>query len=97
MSSVIADALLALGVLVIAASSVGVAVLDDPLHRLHLVTPAALLGVPLVAAAVVVRDGFDAAGFAAIAIAVVSVAASPFLAQALARSIEIRRRAARRT
>lgn len=97
MTGPVVDVLLALGVLVVAGSCLGVALLDDPLHRLHLVSPAALLGVPLVAAAVVVADGFDAAGFAAIAIAGVAVATSPFLAQALARSIEIRRRAARRS
>ncbi len=92
-AEVVADVLLGLGVAVIAASSLGMALLDDPLHRLHLVTPAAVLGVPLVCAAVVVRDGLDASGLAALAVAVLAVVTSPLLAQALARSIEVRRQA----
>lgn len=95
MTAAVSDALLAFGVLLMAASSVGIALLDDPIHRLHLLTPAPLLATPAIAAAVVVRDGLDAAGFAAIAIAVVAVITSPFLAQAMARSIEVRRRAGR--
>lgn len=93
MTTVIAEVLLALGVAVIAASSLGVAVLEDPMHRLHLVTPAALIGVPLVAASVVVSDGFGPSGLAAIAVALISVVGSPLLSQALARSVEVRRRA----
>lgn len=95
MTTVIADVLLAVGVAVIAASSLGVAVLDDPMHRLHLVTPAALIGVPLVAASAVVSDGFGPSGLAAVAVALIAVVSSPLLSQALARSIEVRRRAER--
>lgn len=95
MTTVIADVLLAVGVAVIAASSLGVAVLDDPMHRLHLVTPAALIGVPLVAASAVVSDGFGPSGLAAVAVALTAVVSSPLLSQALARSIEVRRRAER--
>lgn len=93
MTAAVADALLAVGVLVVAASSIGLALLTDPMHRLHLVTPASVLGVPAVAAAVVVRDGLSPAGFAAIAVAALAVLTSPFLAVAMARSIEVRRRA----
>jgi multicomponent Na+:H+ antiporter subunit G len=90
---VIAVVLLAFGVAVIVASCVGMAVLDDPMDRLHLVTPASTLGVTGACAAVVVREGLNASGTAAVLLAVITVVTSPLVSHACARSIEVRRRA----
>ncbi len=89
----VAVVFLAVGLAVIVASCVGMAVLDDPMDRLHLVTPASTLGVTAACAAVVAREGLDAAGTAAVLLAVVTVFTSPLVSHACARSIEVRRRA----
>src|SRR5689334_14434669 len=93
MRDVGAAVLLALGVAVIMASCVGMAALDDPMDRLHLVTPASTLGVGAACAAVVVHEGLDASGTSAILLAAVTVVTSPLVSHACARSIEVRRRA----
>lgn len=85
--------LVAVGLAVVLASCLGMAALDDPLDRLHLVTPASTIGVGAVCAAVVVHEGLDASGTAAILLAAVSAATNPLVSHAIARSIEIRRRA----
>jgi multicomponent Na+:H+ antiporter subunit G len=89
-----AIALLVAGLAVVLASCVGMAVLDDPLDRLHLVTPASTLGVGALCAAVVVHEGLDASGLSAILLAFVVGTANPLISHAQARSIEVRRRAA---
>ncbi len=89
----VAVVLLAVGLAVIVASCVGVAVLDDPLDRLHLVTPASTLGVAAACAAVVAREGFNVSGTSAVLLAAVTVLASPLVSHACARSIEVRRQA----
>ncbi|MCU4182779.1 monovalent cation/H(+) antiporter subunit G [Acidiferrimicrobium sp. IK] len=86
-----AIALLALGLLVIVVSCVGMAVLTDPMDRVHLVTPASTLGVGAVCAAVVVHEGLDASGLSAILLAAVLAATSPLVSHATARSIAVRR------
>ena len=43
-SGVISDVLLVAGLVIVVGSCAGMAVFDDPLYRLHLVTPAAMLG-----------------------------------------------------
>jgi multicomponent Na+:H+ antiporter subunit G len=90
---VVAVVFLAFGLAVIVASCVGMAVLDDPMDRLHLVTPASTLGVTAACAAVVARNGFDPSGTAAVLLAAVTVLTSPLVSHACARSIEVRRRA----
>jgi multicomponent Na+:H+ antiporter subunit G len=90
---VVAVVFLAIGLAVIVASCVGMAVLDDPMDRLHLVTPASTLGVTAASAAVVARDGLNASGTAAILLAAVTVFTSPLVSHACARSFEVRRRA----
>ncbi|MGH9306313.1 MAG: monovalent cation/H(+) antiporter subunit G [Acidimicrobiales bacterium] len=92
-AQVISDVFLVLGLLIVAASCIGVAVMDDAMDRLHLVTPAALLGTLAVCAAVVVRVGLSASGMAAIAVAAIIIATAPFTSHAMARSILVRRRA----
>ena len=74
-------------------SCVGMAVLDDPMDRLHLVTPASTLGVMAACAAVVVHEGLDASGTSAVLLAAVTVVTSPLISHACARSFEVRRRA----
>lgn len=95
-TEVVSVVLLVVGLAVIIASCVGMAVLDDPLDRLHLVTPASTVGVVVTCAAIVVHDRLDASGMAAILTAVVVSVSSPFVSHATARSIVVRRRAAQR-
>ena len=45
------------GLVIVVGSCAGMAVLDDPLDRLHLTTPAAMLGSTGICASVAVRDG----------------------------------------
>jgi multisubunit Na+/H+ antiporter MnhG subunit len=90
-TGVISAVLLVAGLAVVAGSCVGMAVLDDPLDRLHLVTPAAMLGSTGICAAVVVRDGLSSSGLAAIGVAVILVAANPLAGHAVGRAIAIRR------
>lgn len=88
-----AIALLALGLMVVLASCVGMAALRDPLDRLHLVTPASTIGVGSLCAAVVVHEGLDPSGVSAILLAAAVGAANPLITHATARSIAVRRQA----
>jgi multisubunit Na+/H+ antiporter MnhG subunit len=90
-TGVISAVLLVAGLMVVAGSCAGMAVLDDPLDRLHLTTPAAMLGSTGICASVVVRVGFSASGLAAIGVAVILIAANPLVSHAVARAIAIRR------
>ncbi|MGH9171645.1 MAG: monovalent cation/H(+) antiporter subunit G [Acidimicrobiales bacterium] len=96
MATVVSTVLVVVGLGVIVASCVGVALLDDPLDRLHLVTPVSTIGVAAVCAAIVVHEGLDASGTAALLTAVVISVSSPFVSHATARSIVIRRQADKR-
>jgi multicomponent Na+:H+ antiporter subunit G len=93
LGDVVVAVFLAVGLAVIVASCVGMAVLDDPMDRLHLVTPASTLGVTAACAAVVAREGLNASGTAAVLLAAVTVFTSPLVSHACARSIDVRRRA----
>jgi monovalent cation/proton antiporter MnhG/PhaG subunit len=90
-SGIISVVLLLAGLVIVVCSCAGMAVLDDPLDRLHLATPAAMLGSVGICAAVVVREGLSASGLAAIGVAVILVAANPLAGHAVARAIAIRR------
>jgi multisubunit Na+/H+ antiporter MnhG subunit len=92
-SGVVSDVLLVAGLAIVLASCAGMALMDDPMDRLHLVTPAAMLGSVGVCASVVVKTGPSSSGLAAILVVVVIVGASPFISHAMARSIVVRRRA----
>jgi multicomponent Na+:H+ antiporter subunit G len=89
-TGVISAVLLVAGLVVVVGSCVGMAVFDDPLDRLHLTTPAAMLGSTGICAAVVVRVGLSASGLAAIGVAVILVAANPLAGHAVGRAIAIR-------
>jgi multicomponent Na+:H+ antiporter subunit G len=87
---VITDVLLALAVLVVAASALGVAIMPSAYARLHYVTPAAVVAPVLVALAVFVTEGLDEnTGETAVAL-VFMIAAAPFLSHATIRAIRVR-------
>ena len=87
---VISDTLLALAVLTVAASAVGVAVSQNAYARLHYVTPAAVVAPVLVALAVFVTEGLDQNTGETVLALVFLVAAAPFLSHATIRAARIR-------
>jgi multisubunit Na+/H+ antiporter MnhG subunit len=87
---VITDVLLALAVLTVAASALGIAIVPDAYARLHYVTPAAVVAPVLVALAVFVTEGLDQNTGETVVALVFMVAAAPFLAHATMRAIRIR-------
>ena len=90
MSVVIADLLLAAGVLLLLFAVLGVCVMRDPLDRLHAVGLASY-GVLLIGGAVLVRNGFSLLGDKALLTGALSVALSPVLVHTTARTVRIRR------
>ena len=91
MTGVISDVLLVAGLVIVVASCLGMAVFDDPLDRLHLTTPAAMLGSTGICASIIVRAGLSASGLAAIGVAVILIGVNPLAGHAVARAIAIRR------
>lgn len=87
---VITDMLLALAVLTVAASAVGVAIVPDTYARLHYVTPAAVVAPVLVALAVFVTEGLDVNTGETVVALVFMIAAAPFLSHATIRAIRVR-------
>ena len=87
---IITDVLLALAVLTVAASAVGVAVVPDAYARLHYVTPAAVVAPVLVALAVFVTEGLDVNTGETVVALVFMIAAAPFLSHATIRAIRVR-------
>ena len=83
--------LLVAGLVIVVGSCAGMAVLDDPLDRLHLTTPTSMLGSTAICASVVVRDGLSASGLAAIGVAAILISVNPLAGHAVARAIAIRR------
>ena len=90
-TGVISVVLLVAGLVIVVCACAGMAVLDDPLDRLHLTTPAAMLGSTGICASIVVRDGLSASGLAAIGVAVILIVANPLTGHAVGRAIAIRR------
>jgi multisubunit Na+/H+ antiporter MnhG subunit len=87
---VITDVLLALAVLTVAASAIGVAVVPDTYARLHYVTPAAVVAPVLVALAVFVTEGLDVNTGETVVALVFMITAAPFLSHATIRAIRVR-------
>ena len=85
-----AVALLGAGTAAICLSSIGLLVAATPYVAIHFLGPAGLLGVPLIAASVVVEHGFDSAGTVAALVGVTAILLSPVQAHALARALRIR-------
>jgi multisubunit Na+/H+ antiporter MnhG subunit len=84
---VITDALLALAVLVVAASAAGLLIMPNAAARLHYVAPAAVVAPLLIAAAVLVREGLDEnTGLTLLAVFFMLVA-GPYLSHATIRAI----------
>lgn len=85
------------GVLVVAGTGLqvlaclGVALMRDPLDRLHYLGPSSLAGL-LLAAALVVQESFSLIGNKAILLALLVLVTSPVLAHVTARAIEHERR-----
>ena len=87
---VITDVLLALAVLTVALSALGIALTRNPYARLHYVTPAAVVAPVLVALAVFVTEGLNQnTGETVVALAFM-VAAAPFLSHATVRAMRVR-------
>jgi monovalent cation/proton antiporter MnhG/PhaG subunit len=87
---VVTDVLLALAVLTVAASAIGVAVMPDAYSRLHYVTPAAVVAPVLVALAVLVTEGLDENTGETVLALVFMMVAAPFLSHATIRAIRVR-------
>jgi multisubunit Na+/H+ antiporter MnhG subunit len=89
---VIADALLALAVLIVAASALGVLFMPGAAAKLHYVTPAALVAPVFVAAAIGVQEGLDENTGETFLALFFMVVAGPFLSHATIRAIRVRER-----
>jgi multisubunit Na+/H+ antiporter MnhG subunit len=87
---IVTDVLLALAVLVVAASAAGVLAMRDAAARLHFVTPAAVVAPVLVAVAVFVRQGPDENTGETLLALFFMVVASPYLSHATIRAIRVR-------
>lgn len=87
---VITDAMLALAVLTVAASALGVAIMRTPYARLHYVTPAAVVAPVLVALAVFVTEGLNVYTGGAVIALVFVIASAPFLSHATIRAMRVR-------
>jgi multicomponent Na+:H+ antiporter subunit G len=85
-----ADAFLALAVVVVLLSSVGVLVMRGACAKLHFVTPAALVAPALVTLAVWVKAGFTATTAEVLLALLFVVIAGPFLSHATIRAIRVR-------
>jgi multisubunit Na+/H+ antiporter MnhG subunit len=87
---IVTDVLLALAVLVVAASAVGIVAMKDAYARLHFVTPAAVVAPFLVALAVFVRQGLDENTGETLVALFFMMAAGPYLSHATIRAIRVR-------
>jgi multisubunit Na+/H+ antiporter MnhG subunit len=87
---IVTDVLLALAVLVVAASAAGVLAMKDAAARLHFVTPAAVVAPVLVAVAVFVRQGLDENTGETLVALFFMVVAGPYLSHATIRAIRVR-------
>jgi multicomponent Na+:H+ antiporter subunit G len=85
----VTTALVALGIAVLAFACLGVLLMPGALARLHY-TSVAILGVVLVAAAVVVHGGASLISVKALLVAAFIAATSPVLAHATARALHAR-------
>ena len=87
---IVTCALLALAVLIVAASSAGVLAMKDAAARLHYVTPAAVLAPVLVFAAVFAAEGLDENTGETLLAVLFMVVAGPYLSHATIRAVRPR-------
>ena len=90
MREIVTWALVGAGVALAALACLGVALMREPLDRLHYAGPATL-ALQCVAAAVLVRGGWSLIGLRAILLGVFALVSSPVLVHATARAIHVRR------
>ena len=87
---VLADVLLAVAVVIVLASSIGILVMRDPYRKAHYVTPAALVAPLFVGLAILAQSGLtDNTAEMCLALIFLGIA-GPFLAHATMRAIRIR-------
>jgi multisubunit Na+/H+ antiporter MnhG subunit len=89
---VIADALLTVAVLIVAASALGVLFMPGAAAKLHYVTPAAVVAPVFVAVAMLVQEGLDANTGETFLALFFMVVVGPFLSHATIRAIRVRER-----
>ena len=87
---VVVGVLLAVGILSVLLSCVGVVVMRTPLDRLHFTAPAGTIAPVLFAVAVLVEEPLSSAGVKAVIVAVLIVISTPSLSHATARAARIR-------
>jgi multicomponent Na+:H+ antiporter subunit G len=87
---VIADVLLALGVLFVLASALGVLLMRQPYDKVHFVTPASVVAPVLVAVAVLVQSGWKENSAMTWLALFFMVVTSPVLAHATIRAMRVR-------
>jgi monovalent cation/proton antiporter MnhG/PhaG subunit len=88
--SIVADILLALAVLVVLASSVGILLMRDVYQKIHYVTPVSLVAPVLVGVAVLIESGWSARSAQTWLALLFVIIASPVLSHATIRAARIR-------
>ena len=86
----VAGALLVAGVAVQLLAVIGLIAARSTFDRLHLVAPAAVVGGPLVCAAVLVNESFSQGGIHAILVAAILIGIGPVTTHATARAARLR-------
>ncbi len=79
------------GASVVLGSALALLAVRSPADRLHVVSPAATLGVALVTAAAVISEGVGAASAKSLLVALVIFATNPLVTHAMGRAIRVRR------
>lgn len=91
-TQLVSSVLLFLGVGIVTVSCISTAIMSDPLDRLHMISPAAMLGSVLLCAGVAVHTGLTSSGIIALVVGVILIGTNPFISHAMARSIVVRQR-----
>jgi multisubunit Na+/H+ antiporter MnhG subunit len=89
----VAVTLMACGVAVQVLACLGVALMPNPLARLHYTAPSSLAAL-LIAAALIAQEGIVQLTARALLLAALLIVSNPVLAHAIARTLEVRRRRA---
>lgn len=92
MTEIAVAALLTIGVLGFALTSIGLLVCRDVFDQIHYLAPGSLVGSIAISAAVLLHGGFSQAGAKAILIAILLLLSNPVLSHATARAARIRRK-----
>ena len=92
LAHLVVAALLAVGVVAFAFTSLGLLLSRDTYDQIHYLAPGSLIGSIAIAAAVLVHEGFSQAGVKSILIAILLLVSNPVLSHATARAARIRRK-----